>query len=46
VVFAFVRFVGRLFVKANGRPTDILERLCEMAGFAPNEELRLFEVYT
>jgi len=44
VVFAYIRFVGRLFVKANGRPTDILEKLCEMAGFTANEELRLYEV--
>jgi len=31
-------------VKANGRPIDILEKLCEMAGFSSNEELRLYEV--
>ncbi|XP_024396662.1 ubiquitin C-terminal hydrolase 13 [Physcomitrium patens] len=38
-----LRFVGRLFVKANGRPVDILEKLNQMAGFAANEEIRLYE---
>lgn len=38
------RYVGRTFVKAGGKPTDILERLCDMAGFAPNEEIQLYEV--
>jgi hypothetical protein len=36
--------VGRSFVKGGGKPTDILEKLNEMAGFAPNEEIQLFEV--
>ncbi len=36
--------MGRSFVKGGGKPTDILEKLNEMAGFAPNEEIQLFEV--
>ena len=31
-------------MKAGGRPTDILEKLNEMAGFAPNKEILLYEV--
>ncbi|KAG6434216.1 hypothetical protein SASPL_105839 [Salvia splendens] len=38
-----LRYVGRLFVKGNGKPTDILKKLNEMAGFAPDEEIELFE---
>ncbi|CAM6108023.1 unnamed protein product [Calypogeia fissa] len=38
-----LRYVGRTFVKANGKPMDILERLNEMAGFAPHEEIQLYE---
>lgn len=37
-------YVGRSYVKASGRPADILERLNEMAGFPPNEEIQLYEV--
>ena len=37
-------FVGRLFVKALGKPSDILTKLNEMAGFSPNEEIELYEV--
>jgi ubiquitin carboxyl-terminal hydrolase 7 len=36
-------FVGRLFVKALGRPMEILAKLSEMAGFSPNEEIELYE---
>ncbi|CAM6033345.1 unnamed protein product [Sphagnum compactum] len=36
-------YVGRSFVKGGGRPTDILEKLNEMAGFAPTEEIQLYE---
>ncbi|KAK3120269.1 hypothetical protein QOZ80_9AG0684800 [Eleusine coracana subsp. coracana] len=36
-------FVGRLFVKALGKPLDILAKLNEMAGFSPNEEIELYE---
>jgi ubiquitin carboxyl-terminal hydrolase 7 len=35
--------VGRLFVKALGKPSDILRKLNEMAGFAPEEEIELYE---
>ncbi|KAF7820460.1 ubiquitin carboxyl-terminal hydrolase 12 isoform X2 [Senna tora] len=38
-----LRYVGRLFVKSSGRPMDILMKLNEMAGFAPDEEIELFE---
>ena len=36
-------FVGRLFVKALGKPSEILTKLNEMAGFVPNEEIELYE---
>jgi len=39
------RYVGRTFVKVAGKPTDILEKLNEMAGFTPNEEIQLYEVW-
>jgi ubiquitin carboxyl-terminal hydrolase 7 len=35
--------VGRLFVKALGKPSDILRKLNEMAGFTPEEEIELYE---
>ncbi|KAL8490825.1 hypothetical protein ACS0TY_022727 [Phlomoides rotata] len=39
-----IRIVGRLFVKSSGKPIDILSKLNEMAGFAPDEEeIELFE---
>ncbi|XP_042511244.1 ubiquitin C-terminal hydrolase 12 isoform X9 [Macadamia integrifolia] len=38
-----LRFVGRIFVKGTGKPVDILTRLNEMAGFAANEEIELYE---
>ncbi|XP_043699440.1 ubiquitin C-terminal hydrolase 13 isoform X5 [Telopea speciosissima] len=38
-----LRYVGRLFVKGIGKPVDILTKLNEMAGFAPNEEIELYE---
>ncbi|CAK9213983.1 unnamed protein product [Sphagnum troendelagicum] len=38
-----LRYVGRSFVKGGGRPTDILEKLNEMAGFEPTEEIQLYE---
>jgi hypothetical protein len=37
-------FVGRLFVKALGKPSEILTKLNEMVGFSPNEEIELYEV--
>ncbi|GKV35063.1 hypothetical protein SLEP1_g43381 [Rubroshorea leprosula] len=38
-----LRYVGRLFVKRTGKPTEILSRLNEMAGYSPDEEIDLFE---
>ncbi|KAK9129007.1 hypothetical protein Syun_017804 [Stephania yunnanensis] len=38
-----LRYVGRLFVKNNGKPIDIIVKLNEMAGFAPDEEIELYE---
>ncbi|KAK6131638.1 hypothetical protein DH2020_034652 [Rehmannia glutinosa] len=38
-----LRYVGRLFVKSSGKPIEILAKLNEMAGFAPDEEIELFE---
>ncbi|KAA8518418.1 hypothetical protein F0562_015892 [Nyssa sinensis] len=38
-----LRYVGRLFVKSSGKPMEILTRLNEMAGFAPDEEIDLYE---
>lgn len=40
----FVSYVGRLFVKANGKPVEVLTKLNELAGFSPDEEIELFEV--
>lgn len=40
----YYSFVGRLFVKALGKPSEILTKLNEMAGFSPNEEIELYEV--
>ncbi|KAI3906979.1 hypothetical protein MKW92_023595 [Papaver armeniacum] len=38
-----IRYVGRLFVKGNGKPLEILKKLNEMAGFSPDEEIELYE---
>lgn len=38
-----LRYVGRLFVKNFHKPIEILIKLNEMAGFALDEELQLFE---
>lgn len=38
------RFIGRLFVKGTSKPSEILPKLNEMAGYAPDEEIDLFEV--
>lgn len=38
-----LRYVGRLFVKSLGKPIDILTRLNEMAGYAPDEDIELYE---
>lgn len=37
-------YVGRLFVKSSGKPVEILTKLNEMAGYAPDEEINLYEV--
>lgn len=36
-------FMGRLFVKGSGKPSEILEKLNEMAGFSPDQEIELYE---
>ncbi|KAG6527112.1 hypothetical protein ZIOFF_009205 [Zingiber officinale] len=36
-------FVGRLFVKSLGKPTEVFSKLIEMAEFPPNEEIDLYE---
>ncbi|PON82403.1 Ubiquitinyl hydrolase [Trema orientale] len=38
-----LRYVGRLFVKSTGKPVEILGKLNQMAGFAPEEEIELYE---
>ncbi|KAK4275972.1 hypothetical protein QN277_018978 [Acacia crassicarpa] len=38
-----LRYVGRLFVRGNGKPSEILRKLNEMAGFDPEEEIALYE---
>ncbi|KAJ8446165.1 hypothetical protein Cgig2_015936 [Carnegiea gigantea] len=38
-----LRCVGRLFVKANGKPGEILSKLKEMVGYAGDEEIELYE---
>ncbi|KAF5737381.1 hypothetical protein HS088_TW13G00261 [Tripterygium wilfordii] len=38
-----LRYVGRLFVKSTGKPIEILSKLNQMAGFAPDEEIELYE---
>jgi hypothetical protein len=35
--------MGRLFVKALGKPSEILAKLNEMAGFSPDQEIELYE---
>ncbi|CAK7325156.1 unnamed protein product [Dovyalis caffra] len=37
------RYVGRLFVKGSGKPLEIVTKLNEMAGFAPDQEIELYE---
>ncbi|RZC81915.1 hypothetical protein C5167_044494 [Papaver somniferum] len=38
-----IRYMGRLFVKGNGKPLEILKKINEMAGFSPDEEIELYE---
>ncbi|CAI9095954.1 OLC1v1032001C1 [Oldenlandia corymbosa var. corymbosa] len=36
-------YVGRLFVKSSGKPSEILEKLKELAGFYAEEDIEIFE---
>ncbi|KAJ0469972.1 putative ubiquitinyl hydrolase 1 [Helianthus annuus] len=38
-----LRYVGRFFVKSSGKPTEIILKLNERAGFSPDEEIELYE---
>ncbi|XP_024443312.2 ubiquitin C-terminal hydrolase 12 isoform X2 [Populus trichocarpa] len=38
-----LRYVGRLFVKNSSKPIEILAKLNQMAGFASEEEIELYE---
>ncbi|KAF3337581.1 ubiquitin carboxyl-terminal hydrolase 12-like protein [Carex littledalei] len=38
-----LRYVGRMFLKAVGKPIEILAKLNELAGFPDNEEIDLYE---
>ncbi|CAA2943437.1 ubiquitin carboxyl-terminal hydrolase 12-like [Olea europaea subsp. europaea] len=38
-----LRIVGRLFVKSTSKPTDIFAKLNAMVGYAPDEEIELYE---
>ncbi|KAI3856932.1 hypothetical protein MKX03_012340 [Papaver bracteatum] len=40
-----IRYVGRLIVNGSGKPLEILEKLKEMAGFSPDEEIQLYEEF-
>ncbi|KAL6521230.1 CSN-associated deubiquitinating enzyme Ubp12 [Orobanche gracilis] len=38
-----LRYVGKLLLKSSGKPIEILPKLNEMAGYAPDEKIELFE---
>ncbi|KAK8662166.1 hypothetical protein V6N13_091753 [Hibiscus sabdariffa] len=38
-----LRYIGRMFVMVDGKPTEILARINKMAGFDPDEEIELYE---
>jgi ubiquitin carboxyl-terminal hydrolase 7 len=38
-----LRYVGSLFLKASSKPSDIVQKLNEMAGFQPDEDIELYE---
>ncbi|KAH7865245.1 hypothetical protein Vadar_004121 [Vaccinium darrowii] len=38
-----LRYVGRFYVRAGGIPVDILAKINWLAGFAPDEEIELYE---
>ncbi|KAF7143289.1 hypothetical protein RHSIM_Rhsim05G0178400 [Rhododendron simsii] len=42
-VIYVVNYVGRLYVKAGGMPVEILAKINRLAGFAPDEDIDLFE---
>ncbi|KAE9447954.1 hypothetical protein C3L33_20145, partial [Rhododendron williamsianum] len=42
-VLYVVSYVGRLYVKAGGMPVEILAKINRLAGFAPDEDIQLFE---
>lgn len=42
-VAAELRYIGRLFVRLSQKPSDIRVRVNELAGFAPSEEIAMFE---
>ncbi|KAL0390709.1 UNVERIFIED_CONTAM: Ubiquitin carboxyl-terminal hydrolase 12 [Sesamum calycinum] len=42
LLFLFL-YAGRLFVNGTGKPTDILTKLNEMAGYPSDEEIELYE---
>ncbi|GJX99745.1 hypothetical protein Tco_0356764 [Tanacetum coccineum] len=39
-----IGFVGRPLVQGTGKPTEILAKLNELVGFAPDEDIELFEL--
>lgn len=43
-VFSLISYVGRLFVKSSGKPVEVLMKLNAMAGYAPEEDIELYEV--
>jgi len=44
ICLLYWRYAGRLFVKGTSNPTEILNKLNEMAGYAPDQEIELYEV--
>ncbi|KAK1409857.1 hypothetical protein QVD17_36386 [Tagetes erecta] len=38
-----LRYIGRFFVKGFSKPTEIMLKLNERAGFSPDEEIELYE---
>lgn len=44
ISYFYFRYVGRLFVKGTGKPVEILTKLNEMAGFATDVAIELYEV--
>lgn len=44
VAFAFCSYIGRLSVRSSSKPIEYIGQLNQMAGFAPDQEVELFEV--